>query len=223
MPRQLLPNFSKGEIGPELYGRIDTGQYSAGLKTARNWLVEKYGGISFRPGTRVVGKWDDPEQPLRLVPFQFSIDQAYVLAMGQGIMRPIASGGFVVEGDPLVPGGTKITAITLGATTLIQAPFHGYSIGDRIFLNGITGTVELNGQFGTVLTVPDADHVTIDIDSTGFTAFLSSTGTLNVAPPAAPPAPPVVPPVVDPPALPDVGGAGGFDYEWYFDPLGFTP
>ena len=63
--------------------------------------------------------------------------------------------------------------------------------------------------------MPDADTITIDIDSTGFGAFISSNGTLNVGAPPAPPAPPVVPPVVDPPAEPEVGGGGGYDYRWY--------
>lgn len=208
MARVALPNFSKGEISPELYGRIDTSQYSASLKVARNFLVQKYGGVTFRPGTRIVGKWDDPAEPLRFFPFQFSIDQAYVLAMGQGMMRPVANGGFVIEQD------TQITGIALGATTTLTIPFHGYSLGDRIYLSGIEGTTELNGRFVEVLSVGDADHVTVDVDSTGFGAFVSSTGTLNVGAPPAPPTPPVVPPVVTPPAPPVVGGSGGRDYDW---------
>lgn len=208
MPRAALPNFSKGEISPELYGRIDTAQYSAGLKTARNWIVQKYGGVSFRPGSRLVGKWDETDQPLKFIPFQFSIDQSYVLAMGQGFMRPLALGGFVVEQN------TEITGIALGNPTVLEVPFHGYDVGDRIYLSGIVGTTELNGRFALVTDVPDADHVEIDVDSTGFGAFVSSDGTLNAGPPPAPPAPPAVPPVVDPPAEPEVGGSEGYDYEW---------
>lgn len=208
MPRTLLPNFSKGEVASDLHGRVDTGQYSTALKTARNWIVLKYGGITFRPGTRMVGKWDDPGRPLRLIPFQFSIDQAYVLAMGQGIMRPVARGGFVVEQN------TQITGITLGSTTTLTIPFHGYSVGDRLIFEGIEGTVELNNRFVEVVGVPNANTITLGLDSTGFGAFVSSDGTLNVGAPPAPPAPPVVPPVVNPPPPPDVGGGGGYDYDW---------
>ena len=203
-------NFSKGEIAPELYGRVDTGQYSAGLKVARNFIVQKYGGVTFRPGTRVVGKWDDPTQPVRFFPFQFSIDQAYVLAMGQGFMRPVANGGFVVEQD------TQIVSITRGATTTLGILFHGYAVGDRIYISGILGTTELNGQIGTVLSVPDANNVVVDIDSTSYGAFVSSTGATNGGPPPAPPTPPTVPPVVTPPSDPDVGGGGGYDYGWRY-------
>lgn len=210
MPKIALPNFSKGEIAPDLYGRIDTPQYAAGLKLARNWIVQKYGGVTFRSGTRLVGKVDDPTKPVRLVSFQFSISQSYVLVMQQGIMRPAALGGFVIEQN------TKITAITKAANALLTVPFHGYAVGDRVFFSGIEGMTEMNGQFGTVVTVPNADQVTVDIDSTGYSTFTSSDGTLNAAPPPAPPAPPVVPPVVPPPEPPGVGGGGGVDYDWRY-------
>lgn len=210
MPKIALPNFSKGEIAPDLYGRIDTAQYSAGLKVARNFIVQKYGGVTFRSGTRMVGKIDDPTEPVRLISFQFSINQSYVMVMGQGLMRPVALGGFVIEQN------TKITGVTKGATTLLEIPFHGYEVGDRVYINGVEGMTELNGRFAEVLTVPDDDHVTVDIDSTSFSDFISSDGTENVAPQPAPPAPPVVPPPYVPPELPDVGGGGGFDYNWRY-------
>lgn len=208
MPKLALPNFSKGEIAPDLYGRIDTAQYSAALKKARNFVVQKYGGVTFRSGTRMVGKIDDPTKPVRLIPFQFSISQSYVMVMGQGLMRPVALGGFVVEQN------TKITAITKGFPTILTIPFHGYEVGDRIYFSGIEGTVELNGQFAVVATVPDDDTITVLIDSTAYGDFEESDGTENVAPPPAPPAPPPVPPPYVPPDPPDVGGGGGRDYNW---------
>lgn len=198
-----LPNFSKGEIAPALYGRIDTNQYSAALKTARNFIVQKYGGVTFRPGTRLVGKADNPSLPLRLVPFQFSIDQAYTLLMQQGSMRPMALGGFVLEADTRITGATNAEQCTL------TIPNHGYAVGDRLYLTGVVGMTGLNNRFATVLAVPSADAVVIDVDTRAFGAFVSSSGTLNTAPPAQPPEPPTVPPVVEPDPEPDVGGGGG--------------
>ena len=198
-----LANFSKGEIAPALYGRIDTNQYAAGLKRARNFIVQKYGGVTFRPGTRLVGKVDDPTLPVRLAPFQFSIDQAYALVLGQGTMRPIARGGFVLEAN------TKITGATKAVQCALTVPFHGYSVGDRLYLTGIAGMVELNNRFATVVAVPDAATIVIDVNSLSFGTFVSSDGTLNAAPPPPPPPPPDVPPVVTPDPPPDVGGGGG--------------
>jgi hypothetical protein len=208
VPKIVLPNFSKGEIAPSLYGRIDTAQYSAALKTARNWIVRKYGGVTFRSGTRLVGKADDPTKPIRLIPFQFSISQSYVLVMGNGWMRPTALGGFVLEQD------TKITAVIKGATTTMTVPFHGYEPGDRLYISGVEGMTELNGRFAKVLSVPNDDTIVVDIDSTNFSNFTSSDGTENTSPPAPPPAPPPVQPPYTPPPPPGVGGGGGYDYHW---------
>jgi hypothetical protein len=201
--RVALPNFSKGEIAPALYGRIDTAQYQAGLKRCRNFIVQRYGGVTFRPGTRIVGKVDDPTKPVRLATFQFSIDQAYALLLQQGSMRPMASGGFVVEND------AQITAATREDRCRLTIPNHGYSVGDRLYVSGIAGMVELNARFVTVTAVSDADTVVTDIDSRLFGEFMGSTGTLNAAPPPPPPPPPPVPPVVQTPAPPVVGGGGG--------------
>lgn len=198
-----LPNFSKGELAPALYGRIDTNQYNAALKRSRNFIVQRYGGVTFRPGTRLVGRVDDPTKAVRLAPFQFSIDQAYALLMQQGTMRPMALGGFVLEQN------TKITGATKAYPCVLTVPYHGYSVGDRIYLNGIAGMVELNNRFATVISVPDADHVGIDINSSLFGTFVSSDGTLNAAPPPPPPPPPPVPPPYVPPVPPYVGGGGG--------------
>lgn len=205
-----LPNFSKGEIAPALYGRMDLQQYSAGLKLCRNFIVQKYGGVTFRPGTRLVGKVDDPTKPVRLAPFQFSIDQAYALLMQQGSMRPMALGGFVVEQN------TNITGATKAAQCVLTVPFHGYAVGDRVYLSGITGMVELNGRFATVVAVPNANSVTINVDSTGFGTFIASDGTINSAPPPPPPPAPPVPPPVTPDPPPDVGGGGGSDLEYFY-------
>jgi len=49
-------NFSKGEIAEELIGRVDVAAYQTALRRARNVIVLKYGGITKRPGTRLVAE-----------------------------------------------------------------------------------------------------------------------------------------------------------------------
>ena len=97
--RAAKPNFSKGELADDLLGRFDVEAYGAGLKRARNVIIMKYGGITKRPGTRLVAEVHDDSQAIRLIPFQFSIDQAYVLEMGHNYMRPAALGGVVLDGS----------------------------------------------------------------------------------------------------------------------------
>jgi hypothetical protein len=148
------------------------------------------------------------KQAVRLMPFQFSLEQTYALEVGQGYMRPAALGGMVIE-DKIA-----ITAITLGATTTIAAAYHAYAPGDQVYFNGVLGTTELNGKICRVLSVvPDVSFV-VDINSTGFTAFTSDTGgTVRTGPPPPPPPPPPVPPPPPPPPPPDTGG-GGYGGGW---------
>ena len=197
-------NFSKGEIAEELVGRVDVSAYQAGLRRARNVVILKYGGVTKRPGTRLVAEVHDDSAPVRLVPFQFSLTQTYALELGQGYMRPAAMGGMVIEDRLTIEG------VTPGATTIIEAAYHAYEVSDQVYFEGVEGIVELNGRVGRVVSVPDSGHYEIDVDSSGFSAFTGDTGgTTRTAPAPPPPPPPPVPPPPPTPPPPDVGGGGG--------------
>ena len=198
-------NFSKGEISEELVARVDVPQYATALRRARNVVILKYGGVTKRPGTRLVAEVYDDSAPVRLMAFQFSLTQTYALELGQGYMRPAAMGGMVIEERLTIEG------VTPGATTIIEAAYHAYEVGDQVYFEGVEGMVELNGRVGRVVSVPDSGHYEIDVDSSGFSAFTGDTGgTTRTAPAPPPPPPPPVPPPPPPPPPPDVGGGGGF-------------
>lgn len=202
--RVAIPSFSKGEIAPALYGRFDVGPYATGVKRARNVVVLKYGGLTKRPGTRFVGEVYDDSTDLRLLPFQFSLEQAYVLEMGQGYMRPVALGGHVLETELV------ITGITNAAQAVVTAQYHGYAAGDDAYFTGVAGMTEINGR--TVRVVASlTDHTfSIDLDTTGFGAFTGATGgTTRTSAPTPPPAPPTVPPPAAPYEPPPTTGTNG--------------
>lgn len=205
MFRSGLFNFSKGELAPALWGRIDVAAYSAALRRAENVVVLKYGGVTRRMGSRYVyeikppaGGWSAAQAGQRLIPFEYSIEQTYMLLFTQAKMRPAALGGMVIE-----------TALTIEAATntnpvQITAAFHGYETGDEVFFSGVEGMVELNGQTLPV-TVIDDDTFTVPVDGTGWGVFTGDNGGVtNTEPPAPPPDPPVVPPPVEPPPPPEV-------------------
>jgi hypothetical protein len=197
-------NFSKGEIADDLIGRIDVPAYATALRRARNVIVLKYGGITKRPGTRFVAEALDSVNPVRVIPFQFTIQQTYALEMGQGYMRSAALGGMILEQK------LTITALTLGITTTVAAAYHGYAVGDRVYFSSVAGSDDINGRFGTVAAVPDDSHFVVDIDSRTFQPFTGdSDGITRVATPAPPPPPPPVPTPAPDPTPPPVGGGGG--------------
>lgn len=201
--RLAQPNFAKGEIGPDLYGRFDVDAYSTALRKARNVFVLKYGGLMKRPGTRLVAEVLDPTRPTRLVPFQFSIEQAYALELGHGYMRVAANGGMVLNQE------LQVTAITNEAQAKVTAAYHGYSVGNQVYLAGIDGALgeDLNYRFFPVVAVVDASNFRIGVDTSDMAAFSGSTGgTARTEAPAPDPADPAIPDPIDPPDDPSTGG-----------------
>jgi hypothetical protein len=51
--------FAGGELAPSLAARADQAKYLTGLRTCRNFIVQRHGGVANRPGTRFVGETRD--------------------------------------------------------------------------------------------------------------------------------------------------------------------
>ena len=91
--------FSAGEMSDDLFGRIDLDKYQSGAKRLKNFIVHAHGGVSNRPGTRFVAAAKDETEAVRLIPFLYNKEQAYVLEMGHQYCRVISDGGVVLKTD----------------------------------------------------------------------------------------------------------------------------
>ena len=92
-------SFAAGELAPGLGARADLAKYTIGLRSCRNFLVRRHGGVSNRPGTKFVGEAKN-EGPTYLKPFTFAAaDQSYVIEVGEQYFR------FHYEGAPVVVSG----------------------------------------------------------------------------------------------------------------------
>lgn len=133
MPYQVtIQNaLNAGELSPSLYGRTDLDKYHLGCSTARNFFANYRGGLSSRAGLAYVGmcKQQYPVPP-RDIPFQFSLNQGYVLEFGQEYMRIKSNGAYVVE------SAKNITSIS--AAAVFTSAGHGFSVGDWVFIEGNT-------------------------------------------------------------------------------------
>lgn len=83
---QYQSSFTVGEIDPLLFGRIDLQQYASALEKAQNVVVLPQGGFERRPGLRFMlditshlGGSFTTLDGIRLVPFEFSTSQSYML------------------------------------------------------------------------------------------------------------------------------------------------
>ena len=81
---------------------------------------------------------------------------------------------FSREGDPFpltFAAGQSISGITQAANAQITISSHGYVVGDRFRITGVSGMTEINDYTAAVQTVVDANNVTVDIDTADFTAY----------------------------------------------------
>ena len=118
----IQTNFTAGEISPQLFGRTDIVKYANGADTIWNFTVRPQGGVTRRSGTRFVGEVKDETKAARLVPFEFSTIQAYILELGNLYMRVYMDGG-VVESGPGVP----LEVVTPWATADLQGLYFTQS------------------------------------------------------------------------------------------------
>lgn len=91
-------SFNAGELSPQLDGRIDLEKYKTGCKTLENFIPKIHGPVSKRPGTHHVAAVKDSTKTVRLISFEFNVEQAYILEFGDLYMRVFKDGGTVLLG-----------------------------------------------------------------------------------------------------------------------------
>ena len=98
-----LTNFTGGELSPRLDGRTDLTKYSSACKTLENLIIYPHGAAARRPGTTFVSEVKTSSAKTRLIPFEFSTTQTYILEFGNQYIRvykdkgQVQSGGSAVE------------------------------------------------------------------------------------------------------------------------------
>jgi hypothetical protein len=98
-----LTNFTAGELSPRLDGRNDLAKYSAGCSTVENMVIYPHGAAARRPGTQYIASVKTAAAKTRLIPFEFSTEQTYILEFGNTYIRfyrdqgQIESGGLPYE------------------------------------------------------------------------------------------------------------------------------
>jgi len=95
----LLNAFNAGEWSPKLKGRSDLEKYSKACETMENFYPFRHGGASRRPGSYYIGAVKTAGKKTRLIPFEFSTTQAYVLEFSDQYIRIIKDHGLVATED----------------------------------------------------------------------------------------------------------------------------
>lgn len=94
MPRasHLLSTFNAGEWSPELYGRVDLDKYRNACREIDNFVLLAQGPATRRPGTEFIAR-SKGNGGVRLIPFEFSTEQAYIIEAGSYYFRFYMNGG----------------------------------------------------------------------------------------------------------------------------------
>lgn len=76
----LQTNFTSGELDPLIRSRTDIESYKNGLEIAKNVICQPQGGVRRRPGSKFINELGGaPNDGVRLVSFEFSVDDSYML------------------------------------------------------------------------------------------------------------------------------------------------
>jgi len=167
-----LTNFTGGELSPRLDGRTDLTKYTSGCATLENLVVYPHGSAARRPGSTFLAEVANSANKTRLIPFEFSTTQTYMLEFSNLKMRVYKDSGAVLEGDK------TISAITKANPAVVTATSHGYSNGDEVVITAVGGMTEVNGKRflvadKTTNTFELQDKDGVDINSSSFTTYTS--------------------------------------------------
>ena len=170
-------NFTAGELSPRLDGRTDLNKYFNGTKTLENMLIHPHGGASRRSGTKFIHEVKTSSAQTRLIPFEFSTTQTYILEFGNQYIRFYKDQGIITESNKTISGATQANPGVITATS------HGYSNGDHVIITGVVGMTELNGKTFKVANKTTNTFEIQDVDgnnvnTTGYTAY-GSAGVAN--------------------------------------------
>lgn len=168
----LYKNFVSGELSHEMWGRVELPVVQSGLKRVRNFLLNTPGTAEFRPGF-YLGHHTRRDNRAKGIKFEFNDEQAYGLEFTNGYLRFYKDDAIITEADK------TITGITQASPGVVTSAGHGYASGDEIFITGVKGMTELNGNSYLVVYIGANTFSLTDrdgnaINTTGFAAYSSA-------------------------------------------------
>lgn len=117
----MQTNFTSGELDPLLRARVDLkATYNNALEKATNVVCQPQGGITRRPGTRYIMSLpnsgsESAANGSRLVPFEFSTNDSYMLCFTHNRMHVFKNGALVTN---INGSGNNYLALTLPSSSL---------------------------------------------------------------------------------------------------------
>ncbi|MDC1330055.1 hypothetical protein N8210_00810 [Pelagibacteraceae bacterium] len=140
-----LTSFVSGEFGNKLTGRTDFDKYTSAAKTLENFLVHPQGAATRRVGTQFIASVKTAAAKTRLIPFEFSTTQTYILEFGNNYIRFFKDKGQILSG---------------GSAYEISTPYLTAELFDIKF-----------AQSADVMYLVHPNHETMKLSRTGHTSW----------------------------------------------------
>jgi len=140
-----LTSFVSGEFGNKLTGRTDFDKYQSAAKTMENFLVHPQGAATRRVGTQFIAPVKTASAKTRLIPFEFSTTQTYILEFGNNYIRFFKDKGQILSG---------------GSPYEISTPYLTAELFDIKF-----------AQSADVMYIVHPNHETMKLSRTGHTSW----------------------------------------------------
>ena len=92
-----ITSFNAGQVSPLMESRADFQKYTASSRLIENMLVTVQGPVLKRPGTKYIATAKTGK--VRVLPFEYSTDDAYVLEAGNIYIRFYRNAGQILDDD----------------------------------------------------------------------------------------------------------------------------
>lgn len=174
----IQTNFNAGEWSPLAWGRVDLAKYKNGLAECINFMPTQQGGLTRRPGSRYVAAVKDSTYAPRLVRFEFSTTQAYILEFGHQYIR------FYTNDGQLLSSGTPYEVATPYSSTDVWSLNFAQSADTLYIAHPSYAPRKLQRAAATswsLSTITFLDGPYLGVNTTGTTMVPSGTsGTVTV-------------------------------------------
>jgi hypothetical protein len=185
----MQSSFNAGELSPRLDGRSDLQKYASGCQKLENFLPLVQGGALKRSGTRYVKNChhlSSISHDSRLIPFEYSTEQAYILEFCHlnmrlfrnynGVPQVVQESGSFVIAEILPPAVSDAIVRPEGAT------ITGASIAAACVITADRGTLDHEFENNEVLRISDLDVGSmVELNDTDFRVVDSKTLTFGIA------------------------------------------
>ena len=181
---KIIRSFNAGELSPLMDARSDQDKYHFGCRTLENFYPLIYGAAERRQGTEYIAGCKSNDAASRLVPFEHSVDDTYILEFANQVIRVFRDGGRVLTntGTEDISALNNIVAHWLMNDNLATTAVLDNDGNDHdLILTTNTETVHYTGKTGTGCFNLGGSYYAYRTDHDDFSFIEGTNGDFSIA------------------------------------------